>query len=294
MMVVFMEESIVDHINLQIPILNAIFIEGDEQKELKEKAKSILRLMGRYSPASAFEPICSSIINMKLTDNEELAICGISTYKYLLEGYLEALPAGEGLLDKADLLKKTIKDLGSPDFLDQLTKYMLNPFAELFELVFSKIAEVALPEERKVFLHEYQSQTIRISLTALSIPIFMLVSDSTVEVNFKLIKSSIENTAKLTKDIDAKYYLQTIAKLVEADSYALINEINAINGARVARSSNDMLIICSVVNYCLLTKDPEGFQDAMIVFEGAAKQKETMAKLAINMNSYLNFYVRSD
>ena len=86
-----MEETIVDHLNVLIPILNNIFIEGDEQIEIKEKAKSILRLIGRFSPASAFEPICSSIINMKITDNEEIAINGLTTFKCIIEGYLEAL-----------------------------------------------------------------------------------------------------------------------------------------------------------------------------------------------------------
>lgn len=291
MMVVFMEDGIVDHLNLMIPILNGIFIEDSEQKELKERAKNILRLMGRYSPASVFEPICSSIINMKITENEELAICGLSTFKYLIEGYLEALPAGEGLLDKAELLKQSIKNLGSADYLDQLTKYMANPFSELFELIFSKIEEVALPEERRQILTELKPQTVRIALTALSIPIFMLISDNTVDVNFKLIKLSISNTAKLRVDPEAKYFLQTVERLLEEDDLALLNEINSINGTKVSRSSNDMLIICSVANYYLFKQEDAGFKDSMMIFEGAAKEKETMAKLVINLNSYFNFYV---
>lgn len=293
-MIVFMEESIVEHMHMLIPVLNAVFIEDDTQKQLKDKAKSILQLMGRFAPASAFAPICMSIINMKLTDNEELAVCGLSTYKHLLAGYLEALPSGEGLLDKADLVKSTIKDLGAPAYLDQLTKYMLNPFSELFELLFTKISELGSNSDQSTILTEYRSESVRICLTALSIPIFMLTSDNSVEVNFKLIKSSIENTAKLTYDKDAEYYLKIVKSMIDSESTALIDVVNAVDGSKVGRSSNDMTIICSTVNYCMMVNDIDNFEHAVMVFEGMAKQKDTMAKLVINMNSYMNFYVNHD
>lgn len=293
LMIVCLEESIVDHLNVEIPIINAIFMETDDHRELKDKAKNILRLIGRYSPASAFEGICLSIIEMKSTDNEELAICGLTTFRYILEGHLEALPPGEGLLDKRAIIEKTIAALGSREYLDGITKHMLAPFTGLFELVFGKIVETASNDERAALSAKCQSKMVRIAMTALSMPIFLLVTDDSVDINYKLVKASITNTARLADDADAKYFLRLVETLVAEDYYVLVNELNEVDSRLVSRSSNDMLMLCSTLNYYLFKQAADSFQDTVMIFECAAKQKDTMAKLFINITCYINFYVLS-
>ena len=221
-MLAFAEEGVVDHLNDLLPTLNSLLAEGEENKPLNLKVKNILKLIGRYSPATSFEPIVLSIINMKLTENEETAIQGLTTYKYLLEGYFEALPPKEGLLRKATAVRTALSTLGSEEYLDQLTKYMIQPFAELFEAVMKVVATKASPKERSSLLEEFKSQTTKVSLCALTIPIFMLVTDNSIEVNFKLIKSSIEGTSKLPTDSDAKYYLALIDKISADDRSTLL------------------------------------------------------------------------
>lgn len=291
MMIVFMEESIVDHLNVLIPLLNTIFIEDDEQKDCKAKVASILRLCGRYSPASAFEPICLGIINLKLTENEELAICGLSTFRHLTEGFLEALPPREGFINKFDLLKSIFAHMGAAEFLDHLTKPMLTPFAEFFELVFRKVTDVATKSESGELFAVYKSQIVKIALTAISIPIFLLVTDQLTELNFRLVKSCIDNSSKLKTDKDAEPYLKIIKTLTREDPKVLLSEIYSINPSEVGRPSNDILVISSLMNYYLIEQDSEGFLDAALIFESAAKEKETMAKLILNLNCYCSFFV---
>ena len=287
-----MEEAIVDHLNIMIPTLNGIFIEDDEQKECKKKAASILRLCGRFSPASSFEPICVAIINLKTTENEDLSICGLTTYRHLIEGYLEALPAGEGLLNKSELIQRALKTMGSSDFLDYIIKPMLTPFAEFFECIFSHLNKIATENEKEDFFTNYRPQIVKIALTAISIPVFLLVTDNVPEVNFRLIKSCIDNTAKLKTDKDAQPYLEILDQMRQKDPQVLLNEIYAINTSKVAKSSNDLLAICSLMNYYLFEHESYGFLDAGIIFECAVKEKETLSKLVLNMNSYCSFYVR--
>lgn len=292
-MVIFLEESIVDHLNVLIPILNLIFIEDDEQKHCKEKAASILKLCGRFSPAASFEPICLSIINQKTTENEDLAICGFSTFKYLIEGYLEALPAREGLLNKISLVQSLFSGLGTQEFLDNITKPMLNSFAELFGLVFQKMNSTALPTEIEDIFKNHKSQIIRLALTAISIPVYLMVIDYTPELNFRLLKSCIDNTAKLKTDPDAKPFLDVLSKLKEKDSNCLLGEIYAINPSTVARGSNDLLVTIALMNYFILSQEAYPFFDAALVYESAAKEKVTLSKLVLNLSCYFSFYVNS-
>ena len=248
MMIVFLEEAIVDHLNVLIPILNAIFIEDDDQKDCKIKAANILKLCGRFAPAATFEPICLSIVNLKTTENEDLAICGFTTFKNLVDGYLEALPAREGMLNKLCLVQSVFKNMGTIDSLDHLTKPMLTPFAEFFGLLFDRLNRQATTRELEEVFGMFKSQITRISLTATSIPVFLLVTDHTPELNFRQVKSCIDNTAKLKTDPDAKPFLEALSKLRADDPHALLGEVYAINPTSVARGSNDLLAIVSLMN----------------------------------------------
>lgn len=293
-MIVYLEEFVVDHLNVLIPILNAIFIEDDEQNNCKAKAASILRLCGRFSPASSFEPICEAIVNLKTTENEDLAVCGFTTFKHLLEGYLESLPPREGMLNKLPLIENLLKNMGTGEFLDHLTKPMLNPFSELFGLVFDRFSKQALSNELEDTFKHYRPQITRVSLTALSIPIFLMVMDHVPELNFRLIKSCIDNTAKLKTDPDARPFLEALGKISSEDPHILLGEIYAINAAAVARASNDLLVIVSLMNYFLLEQQAYPFFDAALVFETAAKNKSTVAKLVLNLHCYCSFFVSSN
>lgn len=290
-MVVFLEESIVDHLNVLIPILNGIFMEDDEQKNCKEKAASILKLCGRFSPGQSFEPICLSIINLQTTENEDLAVCGLRTFRHLLDGYLEALPAGEGLLNKANLVDKVLCRLGEPEFLDHLSKASLNSFAELGGLLLTRICQQATAAEQRDVFEGRKSHVTRLCLTALAIPVYLLATDTVPELNFRLVKSCIDNTVKLSTDPDAQPYLKALSRLEQGDSRMLLGEIYSIDPATVSRASNSLLIIVSLMNYYAWRVQPDDFLDTGIVFETAAKDKPPLAKLILNLHCYFSFFV---
>ena len=292
-MLVFVEEGVVDHLNTLLPVLNAIFIEDEEQAACKEKTKSILRLIGRFSPATAFEPICLSIINMQITDSEETAINGLTTYRCLLEGHLEALPENQGLLNKRAVVEKVFAELGREEFLATLTKYMLNPFSELFVSLFTWLKRKALPNELEQLQAEFRAQITRISLTALSIPVFLLVTDNAPEMNYKLVKSTIEKSTRLLEDEDAKCYFEILDGLVAKDGFSLIEVARPENPAAVNRNSNETLACCALLNYYLIKRDPVMFGHVVYLFEHIAGDKETFSKVVINLTSYLHFYVSS-
>lgn len=291
-MVVLLEEAVVDSADGLIPLLTNILLETDEQKEAKDISKRILKLMGRYTPASAFLPISLNVISLKLSDNEDTSIAGLVAFRSILEGYFEALPSGEGLLDKADLVKSLFEKLGSKEYLEQLTKYMITPFSQLFVVILETIVKKALDYDQKTILKQFQPQIVRICLTALSIPIYLLVNDSTVEINFKLIKSSIQNTSKLADDTEAKYYLGVLNRIEKQDSKAIITELSKIPTENIGQGSNDVLITESLLNYALFNKDTEAFSSAISLLEARISGKETFTKTIINLNSYLNFYVK--
>lgn len=289
----FVEEGVVDHLNTLIPILNAIFIEDEEQAACKEKVKSILRLIGRFSPATAFEPICLSIINMQITDSEETSINALTTYRCLLEGHLEALPDNQGLLNKRAVVEKVFAELGREAFLATLTKYMLNPFSELFVSLFTWLKRKALPRELEQLQADYRAEITRISLTALSIPVFLLITDNAPEMNYKLVKSTIEKSARLLEDEDAKCYFETLEGLVAKDEFSLIDVARPENPTAVNRNSNETLACCALLNYYLIKRDPGKFGHVLYLFEHIAADKETFSKVIINLTSYLHFYVLS-
>lgn len=291
MMMVFVEDGVIDHLNTLIPVLNGILIEDDEQKECKEKTKSILRLIGRYCPANAFESICLSIINMQITESEESAINGLTTYRCLLEGHLEALPPGEGLMNKIEVVHRTFNNLGNSEFLSSLTKYMLTPFSELFVHLFTVIESRASEKEREDIYNTYKREIVRISLTALSIPMFFLVTDNLPEMNYKLIKNTIDKSSKLRRDEEGKCYIDILDKMVSKWEWALIEEVRPENHSNVNRNSNDTLVICALVNYYMINQNARFFGESIFLFESIASDKETFTKLVINMNSYINFYV---
>lgn len=291
MMLVFLEEVIVDHLNILIPVLNSIFMEDDEQKHCKEKAASILRLCGRFSPSATFEPICMSIINQKTTENEDLAVCGLTTFKHLIDGHLEALPAREGLLNKITLVQQLFGSLGTPEFLDHITKPMLNSYAELLGLIFDRINKQGLSTEVQEIFKTYKSAITRLSLTALSIPVYLMFTDVVPELNFRLVKSCIDNTAKLKTDPDARPFMDALARLKADDPHALLGEVYSIIPATVARGSNDLLVIVSLMNYYILEQEAYPFLDAAMVFESSVKEKVPLSKLVLNLHCYFSFFV---
>lgn len=288
---VFVEESITDHLDYLIPILNGIFMETDEQKEIKEKVKSILRLIGRYTSPTAFEPICSNIIDLKTTDNEELAICGLTTFKCVLEGYFEALPPEEGLLDKAALVKKLLGKLGGNEFLSSVTKYMITSYSELIKTILEFVYSKAHTSEKEEIFKEFRGNIVRAALTSLSIPLFILLTDNSPELNYKLIKNSIEKWSKIGKDAEAQWFLQFLDEAQKTDFQGLINEIRPEDASVVSQNSNDLLVNCTLACFFLLRGNHEGYKESMKIYEAIAVEKETFMKTTINLNSFMNFYV---
>lgn len=291
MMLVFCEEGVVDNLNALIPVLNNIFLEGDEQKACKEKVQSILRLIGRFSPSKAFLPICFSIVDLKITDNEESSVNGLNTLQYILEGYFEALPPGEGLLDKKKAIIEVLEKVTAPEYLEILTKYMLPKYADLLSFLFNTLQQTATPAEQQEIYAQFKKNLTQSALVTLSMPIFSLVNDTSVDLNYKLIKNCIENTSQLEQDKQAGPILSMLAVLSKDDPLDLFDLVNISNPASVARSSAAALAMVSLSNYYLLKKLSDPFRDTLAVIELMAVGKETFNKTIINLNSYFTFFV---
>lgn len=294
MMMVFVEEGVVDNLNALIPVLNNIFLEGDDQKACKDKVRSILRLIGRFAPANAFLPICYSIIDLKITDNEENSINGLITLQHVLEGYFEALPPNEGLLNKKETMVKVLEKICAPDYLEVLTKYMLPKYADLLSFLFDTIHKVALPEEQRDLISSFKPNLTQSALVTLSMPIFSLVNDSTVELNYRLIKNCIQNTSQLEQDQQAKPIMKMLEILSKQDPLELFDLVNVSNPAATGRSSAAALAMISLMNYYMLKGLSEPFRDCLAVLELIAVGKDTFHKCIINLNSYITFFVSFD
>jgi hypothetical protein len=293
-MLVFLEENVIDYCDSLIPILTAILLEGEEQAEAKKVTLRILKLIGRFVPGKTFIEICMNVSGLKLSDNEDTAVAGLTGFKAILEGYFEALPPNEGLLDKSETIKTLIQKLGDKEYLSRITKEMILPYARLFHSVLESIWTKAQPKELASILNPLEEQIVRICLTSLSVPLYLLSTDTVPEMNFKQIKNSIHQTTQLPTDPDAKYFLGVLSKMREETPYVLTDQINAINSTSVGSGGNDILITESLINYYLLIGNAEGFVDTLGKFETMVMNKETFTKTVLNFNSYLSFYVKEN
>lgn len=193
-MLVYMEESCTDHLNALIPVLANILLEDDEQKEIKLKVHDCLQLIGRFAPLSVFEPICKSVANLEITTNVGNSISGLVAFKCIATGYFEALPAGEGLLNKYDLVHSLLETFGTEDYLNKIDRSLLPPLSSLFRLVFDTLLKKAKPSETAKAIEDHTSAVLRLSLSCISMPIYLIINDTTPEINYKQIKSSIKHT----------------------------------------------------------------------------------------------------
>ena len=110
-------------------------------------AKSCLRLFGRYCPFKGFSELISSFMNSELSQKEDNLYNGLIGYQELLTGYLEALPKGEGFLDKIQAVKDIFLNLGNPEWLDNLTRYTLPVYQDLMTYVFQTVKDTATEDE---------------------------------------------------------------------------------------------------------------------------------------------------
>jgi len=177
-----------------VPLLIKIFSEDEREdwvKESKEHVKILLRLFGRFCPYKGFSDLIHSILNLELSQNEDNLSNGLQAYRYLIEGHLEALPEGEGLLDKSKVIEDVFDKLGDLKWLDNLSRYTLPQFQSFMSYVLSKINDIATEEELDKVMFSKNEFVARICLSILSMPIYSLIHDSGDQQNIKLIKKSI-------------------------------------------------------------------------------------------------------
>lgn len=102
-MIIYVEESIVEHLNMVVPVMLRIYQSSETDKltvELKAKISSCLRLIGRFCPFASFNEILEKSLNSEVSQNEGTLLASLIGYKNLIHGFLEALPEGDGFLDK--------------------------------------------------------------------------------------------------------------------------------------------------------------------------------------------------
>lgn len=83
-----------------------------------------------------------------------------------------------------------------------------------------------------------------------------------------------------------------LKQCISENSHCLRDEISFIPTSKVQRGSNHCLILCSLINMCLLTEQHEMFGYAMGYLESVMADKETFFKLAINLTCYINYFVK--
>lgn len=193
-MLVYMEESCTDHLNALIPVLANILLEDEEQAEIKIKVYDCLRLIGRFAPQSAFEPICKSVANLEITTNERNSVSGLVAFKCITAGYFEALPKDEGLLDKYNLVHSLLETFGTEEYLNKIDRSLLPPLSALFKVVFDVLLKQAKASEVAKAIEDHTSAVLRLSLSCISMPIYLIINDTAPEINYKQIKSSIKHT----------------------------------------------------------------------------------------------------
>lgn len=88
-------------------------------------------------------------MNNELSQKEDNLFNGLLGYKEMLDGHLEALPKGEGFLDKKGAILGIFANLGDQEWLDNLTRYTLPLYKDLMGSVLSKINDSALENEVK-------------------------------------------------------------------------------------------------------------------------------------------------
>ena len=133
-----------------------VFSENDKEEhipELKARISSCLKLIGRFSPFKSFTELIHKYLNQEISRNESNLFNGLTGYKSLLEGFLQALPAGEGFLDKQEAVEGVVDKLGDSLWLDNLSRYTLPVFSEVFEVVLRRVKEQGKEDEVRIIIN---------------------------------------------------------------------------------------------------------------------------------------------
>jgi hypothetical protein len=97
---------------------------------------------------------------------------------------------------------------------------------------------------------------------------------------------------ELKEDSEAQTYIAMLKRCISENAHCLRDEISFIPSSKVQRGSNHCLVLCSLINMCLLTQQQDMFAYAAGFLESVLADKETFFKLAINLTCYINYFVK--
>lgn len=119
-------------------------------KEAKNEINECFRLIGRFCSFSSFAVLIKKYLNFEISQKEGTLVNALTGYAKIIEGYLEALPEGDGFLDKKSSIVDIVKTLGSERWMNNLSRYTLPKFKNMFENILKIVNLKAKQQEVKV------------------------------------------------------------------------------------------------------------------------------------------------
>lgn len=154
-MLIYAEEYVVEYLDVLIPQLLKIFSTGDQEefaKETKESIGTCLSLIGRFCSFKSFNTLIEKYLNFEISQNEEMLINALIGYKHIISGYLEALPENDGFQHKKESVEEIIEKLGETNWLDNISRYSLPKYHQLFVEIFVSLDTKAKETEVNICL----------------------------------------------------------------------------------------------------------------------------------------------
>lgn len=137
-------------------------LDKPEEQAVAMKIKECFFYIGRYCDFTTYLPIIKSGLKGEFYNNQDYIRCSFESLAQLVKGSLEAIPSGEGLGKKRQLVEEVLDIVTEKDILNTISTHNFVQTASLMDGLIRGLLKQGTPEEIKEILTERCSKVVSV------------------------------------------------------------------------------------------------------------------------------------